>query len=68
MKVLAAIIAITFALSAQPAEAGPLRRWNQNRLWSPGIFIHLAQEYRGMHLSGPRMVWRGDWVPAYMVK
>ena len=67
MKALIAIIALTAALAASDADAARYHR-RQQRLWSPGIFIHLAREYAGTHLSGPRMVWRGDWVPAYMVK
>lgn len=64
MKFLIAALVLAFTMTfTADAEAGPLRRWNQNRLWSPGIFIHLAREHVGVHWSGPVMVWRGDWVP-----
>lgn len=68
MKVLMAIVALSVALAASDADAARWQRRHNNRLWSPGIVAHLAYERFMVNHSGPRMVWRGDWVPAYMVR
>lgn len=62
MKVLFAIIAF-IALSATEAEAA---RYHQ-RHRAGGFFARATFRPQPV-FGGPKMVWRGDWVPAYMVR
>ncbi len=56
MKYVIAVVALMLALSANPAEArGP-------RLWTPGIVMSITFEGFIARHSGPRLVWRGNWV------
>lgn len=69
MKHLFAIVTfVVLSCSVNVTEAGPLRRWNQNRLWSPGIIARLSVAKFADRVSGPRLVWRGDWVSVKYVR
>lgn len=68
MKFLAiALLCAAFSCSfTADADAGIFRNRPARRgmLWSPGILLPMITQ----NMGGPRMVWRGDWVPAHMVK
>ena len=76
MKYLAiAIVTLGMLLcDTSVTEAGIFRnrvRWSQRNngagilpYWSPGMAIG----WFGQGMGGPRMVWRGDWVPARAIR
>ena len=65
----AIVAGIIVVFTANDAEARG-RRLFQPRYprvisyWSPGVFKDWFTQGSG----GPKMAWRGDWVPAHMVK